>query len=207
MPRAFCLHAFAMSLLRATHLPTPCACPTLLIVLAMWRAGVRVRECHVSVCVRACVRVRVCLGVFAYVCTCAILRACVCVYLRVRAYVCACVCVLECHVSVCMHVCGCVPARGPVGMRVSVCVFPFYLQYVDRNKCHGLSLTTSGVRSCLFGYGTSRSNAVMFQTSTYMGVCMRICMCVCPGACLHRCMYMSHTHNTHIHAHTTHTLV
>jgi len=36
MPRAFCLHAFAMSLLRATHLPTPCACPTLLIELAMY---------------------------------------------------------------------------------------------------------------------------------------------------------------------------
>jgi len=45
----------------------------------------------------------------------------------------------------------------------------------------------------------------MFQTSTYMSVCMRICMRVCSGACLHRCMYLSRTHNTHIHAHTTHT--
>jgi len=82
------------------------------------RASVCVRECHVSVCVWACVCVRVCLGVFACVCTCASVRACVCVYLRVRACICVCVCVLECHVSVCMHVCGCVPARG----RVCECV-------------------------------------------------------------------------------------
>jgi len=66
------------------------------------RAYVRARECHVSVCMLACVCVQVCLS----------LRACVCVYLRVRACVCVCVYVLECHVSVCMHVCGCVPARG-----------------------------------------------------------------------------------------------
>ena len=162
-------HAFATSLIGAPHLPTPCACPTLLIVLAIcharcfqrllllyvrkyshytscpfflsllpnphclphYQARARVEgssplrvscvypracvcacECHVSVCVRACVCVRVCLGVFACVCTCTSPRACVCVYLRVRVCVCVCVCVLECHVSVCMHVCGCMPARG-----------------------------------------------------------------------------------------------
>jgi len=43
------------------------------------------------------------------------------------------------------------------------------------------------------------------MTSTYMSICMSICMCVCSGAYLHRCMNMSRTHNTHIHAHTTHT--
>jgi len=88
---------------------------------------------------------------------------------------------------------------------VWVCAsFLFYLQYVDRNKCHCLSLITSGDCSCLLGSGTSRLNAMMFQTSTYMGFCMRICTCVYLGACLHRCIYMSRTHNTHIHAHTTH---
>jgi len=34
---------------------------------------------------------------------------------------------------------------------------------------------------------------------------MSIYMCVCSGTCLYCCMYMSRTHNTHIHAHTTHT--
>jgi len=43
------------------------------------------------------------------------------------------------------------------------------------------------------------------RASTYMSVFMSICMCVCLGECLHRCMYMSRTHNTRIHAHTTHT--
>jgi len=45
----------------------------------------------------------------------------------------------------------------------------------------------------------------MFQTSTYMSDCTKICLCVCSGAYLHRCMYMSRTHDTHIHAQTTHT--
>jgi len=165
------------------------------------RADVCVRECHVSVCVRACVCVRVCLGVFACLCTCAILRACVCVCLRVRACVCVCVCVLECHVSVCMHVCGCVPARG----RASECMRLSLLSRICRqesDKCHDLSLTASGVCSCLFGSGTSRLHVMMFQTSTYMGICMRICMCVCRV-----CMYMSYTHNTHIYANRTHARV
>jgi len=105
-----------------------------------------------------------------------------------------------------MYLCACTYAGvcQRAGVRVSVCVFPFYLQYVDRNKCYDLSLTTSGDCSCLFGYGTSRLNAMMFQTSTYMGICMRICMCVCPGVYLHRCMYMSRTHNAYIHTQNTH---
>jgi len=162
----------------------------------------RVCACaFVWACLRACVRVRVCMRV--------------CVYLRVRACVCVCVCVLcvcvHARMRVCASACLCACRYAGVcqrvGVRVSVCVFAFYLQYVDRNKCHGLSLTTSGGCSCLFGSGTCRLNAMMFQTSTYMGICMRICMCVCPVACLHRCMYMSCTHNTHIHARTAHTLV
>jgi len=118
-------------------------------------------------------------------------------------WVSACVCVRECHVSVCMHVCGCVPARGRAceGVRLSLLST---ICWQESNKHHGLSLTMSGVRSCLFGSGTSRLHAMMFQTSTYMGICMSICMCVRSSACLHRCMYMSCTHNTHIYAHTTH---
>ena len=84
----------------------------------------------------------------------------------------------------------------------------FHRHYnLESDKRHGLSLTTSGVCSCLFGSGTSRLHTMMFQTFTYMGVCMSICMCVCSGACLHRCTYTSRTHNIHIHAHTTHARV
>jgi len=66
-----------------------------------------------------------------------------------------------------------------------------------------------GVCLCLFRSGTFEFNTIMFQTYTYMSLCMSICMCVCSSTCLHRCMFMSRTHNTHmhahIHAHTTHT--
>jgi len=191
MSCAFCLHAFAMSLLRVTHLPTPCACPTLLIVLAMYimpavfsgcyycmcgntltiphalsfslfcptpclshyqaharvegsspsrvsceypRADVCVRECHVSVCVRACVCVRICLRVFACLCTCASLRACMCVYMRVCACVCVCV---WCSNAMCLCACTYAGVCQRVGVRVSVCVFPFYLEYVNRNPTSG----------------------------------------------------------------------
>jgi len=148
----------------------------------------RVCACaFVWACLRACVRVRVRVRVCVYTCACVCASACVCACSNVM---CLCACT---YAGVCQ--------RG--GVRVSVCVFPFYLQYFERNKCHCLSLTTSGGCSCLFGSGTSRLNAMMFQTCTYMGICMRICMCVCKGACLHRCMYMSRTHNIHIHAHTT----
>jgi len=137
---------------------------------------------------------------------CVSLLACVCVYLHVRVCVCVRVCVREFHVSVCMHVCGCVPARG----RACECVRLFLLSTIcwqESNKCHSLSLTTSGVCSCLFGSGTSRLRVMMFQTSTYMGTCMRICMCVCLSACLHWSMYMSYTHNTHKYASTTYAWV
>jgi len=50
MPRAFCLHAFATSLLRAAHLPTPCACPTLLIVLAMYVVPAVFGGCYYCMC-------------------------------------------------------------------------------------------------------------------------------------------------------------
>ena len=117
-----------------------------------------------------------------------------------------------CSVSQCvtvrMHVCGCVPARG----RACECMRLSLLSRIcgqESNKCHDLSHTLLGVCSCLFWSGTSRLHAMMFQTSTYMGICIIICICVCSGAYLHGCMYMPCTHNTHIHAHihahTTHT--
>ena len=81
------------------------------------------------------------------------------------------------------------------------------IRWQESDKRHSLSLATSGVRSCLFGSGTSRLHTMMFQTFTYMGVCMSVCMCVCSGACLHRCTYTSRTHNIHIHAHATHARV
>jgi len=122
-----------------------------------------------------------------------------------------------------MHVCGCVPARG----RACECMRLSLLSRIcgqESNKCHDLSHTLLGVCSCLFWSGTSRLHAMMFQTSTYMGICIRICMCVCPGvyvhvihtlhthirkhntcssAGLHLCLYMSRTHHAHIHTHTT----
>jgi len=150
-------------------------------------------------CVRACVCVRVCSGVCACVCTCVCLRAGVHVCLRLR--VCACVCACACVrvrvwmpyvcVRACMRMCVCV--RACECLRLSLLSTTCSQESDNR---HGLSLTTSGVRSCLFGSGTFWLHTIMFQTSTYMSVCMSICMCVCSSLCLHRCMYMSRTHNT-----------
>jgi len=109
-----------------------------------------------------------------------------------------------------MQVCVCVSTC----VRVCKCVclsLLFILCSQESDTRHGLSLTTSrsGVCSCWFGSRTFWFNTMLFQTSTYTSLCMSTRMCVCSGACLHRCMYMSRTHNTHIHAHihthTTHT--
>ena len=62
-----------------------------------------------------------------------------------------------------------------------------------------------GVCSCLFGSGTFWLHTMMFQTSTYMSICMSICTCVYSGVCLHRCMYMSRTHKTQTPMHIQHT--
>jgi len=164
------------------------------------RACLHVRACHV-VCLRArvCV-VRICFGVCVSACVCA------CVSVRACVRLCVCVCMRECHVSVCVHVCVCVSAC----VRACQCLRLSLLSIIcsqESDKHHGFYLTTVGVCSCLFGSGTFWIHTMMFQTSTYMSVCISICMCVCSGACLHRCLYMLHTHNTHIHAHThtTHT--
>jgi len=213
MLRAFCLHAFVTSLLRAIHMPTPCACSTLHIVLAMYvmpaffsgcyhctcgeilslypmlflslssaqppLSAPFPGACHVYIrvmcisecmCMCACVSceflragvyyVRVCLGVFACVCKCASLCVCVCVC--TCACVCASACVRACANAMCLCACKYVGVCQRAGVRVSVCVFPLYLQYVDRNP-------TSATAS----------------------------------HSLHLCMYMTRTHHTHIHTHTT----
>jgi len=106
--------------------------------------------------------------------------------------------------SVCVHICVCVSAS----VRACECLRLSLLSTIcsqENDKRHGLSLTTSRVRSCWFGSGTFWLHTMIFQTSAYMSVCMSTCMCVCSGAYLHRCMYMLRTHTTHIHAHTTHT--
>jgi len=151
----------------------------------------------VSACLFACARVA-CVCLSACVCVRASLFWCLCVLVCLRALVCVCVRVM--CVSACVRVCACKFAW--------VCVHVTTCSQESDNR-HGLSLTTSGVRSCLFGSGTFWLHNKMCQTSTYMSVCMSICMCVCSGVCLHRCMFMSRTNNTrihaHIHAHTTHT--
>ena len=50
MLRAFCLHAFVTSLLRAIHMPTPCACSTLHIVLAMYVMPAFFSGCYYCMC-------------------------------------------------------------------------------------------------------------------------------------------------------------
>jgi len=45
---------------------------------------------------------------------------------------------------------------------------------------------------------------MMFQISTYMGMCMRTCMCVCPGH-VYTAVCTCHTHTTHTYIHTQHT--
>jgi len=71
----------------------------------------------VLVCVRAYVRVYV--------------RACmrVCLHVRVCVCVCACVCANAMCLCACTYACVCLGAC----VRVSVCVFPSYLQHVPRN--------------------------------------------------------------------------
>jgi len=129
-------------------------------------------------------------------CTC----ACTCV--------CACMCTYACMNAMCLlartHACVCLCLY----VCVSVCVFSIMCSQ-ESDPRHGLCLKTSGVCSCSFGSGAFGFNTIMFQTSTYMSLFMRICMRVCSSTCLHRCMFMSRTHNTHmhathIHAHTTH---
>ena len=146
----------------------------------------------------ACTFGRVCVRV--YVCE----SACVCLCVRARVRASACVC--ACSNAMCLCACTYAGVCQRAGVRVSVCVFPFYLQYVDRNKCHGLSLITSGGCSCLFVYGTSRLNAMMFQTSPYMGILYEyiyVRMLGCMSTPLY--VHVTHTQHTHTHTHNTHT--
>jgi len=138
--------------------------------------GNPLRACHVCTRVRVCayergmcvsVRMRVCTCEFVLVCVRAYVRVCVraCMRgcLRVCASACVRVCVCKCHVSVCVHICVCMSAC----VRACECLCLSLLSTLfpeESKKRHGLSLTTSGVYSCLFGSGIFRLHAMMFQT-------------------------------------------
>ena len=83
------------------------------------------------------------------------------------------------------------------------CVFCSYLEHVPRNPTNAkasLPQRRGYVHVCS---GLEHVGHIpCCLRSPYMSVCISICMCVCSGACLQRCMYMSRTHNTHIHSHT-----
>jgi len=149
------------------------------------------RACIV-VCVRACVRVRVYVRACVCVFVCVHVRACI----RVRAHMpCVCMRARSVCVSTCVSVCECLH----LSLLPSICS-------QEPDKRHGLFPITSGVCSCLFGSGTYWLHTMMFETFTYMSVCISVRMGVCSGACQHRFIYMSRTHNTYIHSHThTHT--
>jgi len=127
-------------------------------------ACVFARTSVACVCLCACVCVRANLFlVCACICTC----VCACVYAWVSVRACVrlrvCVCVCECHVSVCVHICVCVSAC----VRACECLCLSLLSTIfpqESKKRHGLSLTTLGVCSCLFGSGIFRLHAMMFQT-------------------------------------------
>jgi len=150
-----------------------------------------VRACHVCICVRVCVCARgMCVSVCVRVCACEFVLECVCACVRVCVCVCVClrvcvrVCVRECLVSVCIHVCVCVSTC----VRVCECLCLSLLSLMcsqESDTRHGLSLTTSGICSYLFGSGTFWLHTMMFQTSTYMSLCMSIYMCVYSGVCVH----------------------
>jgi len=146
------------------------------------RACLRVHAWHVCLCVCVCVRASFDVCVCIRVCLRALVPT------RVRARVCvrmSCVC-LHARMRVCVYV------------RVCECMCLALLSimcFQASDPPHGLSHTTSGVYSCLFRSGAFGFNTIMFQTCTYMSLCMSICMCVCLGTCLHRCMFMSRTHN------------
>ena len=118
-------------------------------------ACVFARTSVVCVCLCACLCVRAslfwCVFVHMYVCVCVRVFVCVCACVCASACVClhVCVYVCKCHVSVCVHICVCVSACE----RACECLCLPLLSTIcpqESKKCHGLSLTTSGVLSCLF---------------------------------------------------------
>jgi len=94
---------------------------------------VRVSACARGMCVSVCVRVCTC--EFVLVCVRAYVRVCMLACMRVclRVRVCVCMCACACANAMCL--CACTYACVCLGacVRVSVYVFPSYLQYVPRN--------------------------------------------------------------------------
>jgi len=103
-----------------------------------------------------------------------------------------------------MHVCGYVSAC----VRVCECLrlsLQSTLCWQESDKRHDLSLTTSGVCSCLFGSGTSGLYSMMFQTSPYMGILheyMYVRMIGCTSTPLY--VHVTHTKHTHTRTYNTH---
>jgi len=172
-----------------------CKCVRACVHVMCVSVCVRVCACKFNwVCVRECVRVRAC------VCVCVCVCACVCASTCVRLRVC--VCVRQAHVSVCVPVC--VSAR----VRACECLRRPLLSTIcsqESDKRHGLSPMTSGVCSCLYGSGTFCLHTMMFQTSTYMSICMSICMCVYSGVYVYTAVCTCHARTTHTHMHIQHT--
>jgi len=70
--------------------------------------------------------------------------------------VCASACVCACVRAMCLCAYKYAGVCQRAGVRVSVCVFPPYLQYVDRNQTSAMASFSQHreVGSCLFGSGT-----------------------------------------------------
>jgi len=72
----------------------------------------------------------------------------------------------------------------------------------ESDNRHGLSLTTSGVRSCMFGSGIFWLHTTMFQTSTYMEyMYVRLFEFMTTPLYVH----ITQTQHTHACTHNTHT--
>jgi len=134
------------------------------------------------VCVRVCLRLRVCVYVCASTCV------------RVRASS-PCVCV-RARVCVCTRACVRVSASSPTFYNM----FPGIRQ-ATRPLSHDVGglLMFVWVWNILLTYHDVPDLHIHEYLHEYMYVR------ILGGVCLHRCMYMSRTHNTHTHAHTTHT--
>jgi len=189
----------------------PPVCPTTRLTHAL--RGPPLGACHVYICVQMCVCVsvmwvsacgRVCACAFVWAC----LRACVRVRFCVLVCVCACVCVrasacvFACSNAMCLCACTYAGVCQRAGVQVSVCVFPFYLEYVDRNPT---SVTTS--LSQRRGFALA---CLGLEHLGYMSWCSRpphtwafVCVYVCAYA---GCVCTCHTHTTHTYTQTEHML-
>ena len=126
------------------------------------------------VCVRVCVRARVCMCVCAcvHMCVCMCVRARTCVYVCVCAHVCVCVCV---HVCIC--VCACVCVRARVCMCVCACVH----MCVYVRACPFVHACLH-VNNSLF-YSTNTPLVIFFRMTALLTISSISLMETCPNPC------------------------